>query len=53
MEIINDNCRTKLWWEIYNLIIRIPRKECLGDAPDAASITTELEKLFNKEDAKV
>ena len=45
--------RSELWWKIYNIVKFLPRKECVGDAPDACSITTELEKLFNIEDAKI
>ena len=47
MEVSGNNDETELWWEIYNLVNRIPREDCLGDAPDASSITTELEKLIS------
>ncbi len=45
--------RSELWWKIYNIVKFLPRKECVGDAPDACSITTELEILFNLEYAKI
>ena len=53
MEVSSNNDRTELWWEIYNLVNRIPRENCLCDAPDASSITTELEKLFSTNYAKI
>ena len=52
MEIGGCN-RSELWWKIFNFVNSIPRKECVGDAPDVCSVTTELEKLFNLEHAKI
>lgn len=38
--------RSEIWKQIYGIVNKIPRKEVNGDAMDAASAATELEKLF-------
>ena len=46
MEENNKQQRSKLWEKIYEIINKMPRKEVDGDAADASSISSELEKLF-------
>ncbi|MFW5848033.1 MAG: hypothetical protein ACOCVF_03875 [bacterium] len=41
--------RSEIWEQIYKVVKTLPRAECNGmDAPDAPSVTTELEELFLK-----
>ena len=46
MENTNKVERIKLWNDIYRIVNQIPRKEVDGDAVDAPSATTSIEKLF-------
>jgi len=46
MERRNKIKRSEIWESIYAIVKQLPRKDSIGDAPDAPSITTELEKLF-------
>lgn len=48
MENTNKVERSKLWTEIYNIVKQIPRKEVYGDAVDAPSATTSIEKVIKK-----
>jgi hypothetical protein len=48
MEKSNNIERSEVWKQIHNLVKQIPREECIGDAPDAPSVATELEELFLK-----
>lgn len=49
MEQSNRIQRSDVWEQIYKVVNTLPRAECNGmDAPDASSITTELEELFLK-----
>lgn len=53
MEVDNNSNRSELWYKIYSIVKELPRKECLCDAPDACSISAELEILFIEEYAKI
>lgn len=46
MDNVNKVERSELWNEIFVIIKQILRKEVDGDAVDAASATTSIEKLF-------
>ena len=46
MENTNKVERSELWNDIYRIVNQIPRKEVDGDAVDAPSATTSIEKLF-------
>jgi len=48
MEQSNKIERSEVWEQIYTLVKQISKEEYMGDAPDAPSVTTELEKLFLK-----
>ena len=48
MEQNNKIERSEIWKQIYELVKQIPRQETTDDAPDAFSVTTELEILFLK-----
>ena len=48
MENTNKVERSELWNDIYRIVNQIPRKEVDGDAVDAPSATTSIEKLIEK-----
>lgn len=49
MEQSNKIQRSEVWEQIFKIVKTIPRADCNGmDAPDALSVTTELEELFLK-----
>ena len=48
MENTNKVERSELWNDIYRIVKQIPRKEVDGDAVDAPSATTSIEKLIEK-----
>jgi len=46
-EIVSKNKRSELWKKICNIVSKIPRKSVIGDAPDAPSAATAIEKIYN------
>ena len=46
MENKNKVERSELWNEIYAIVKQIPQKDVEGDAVDAPSATTSIEKLI-------
>jgi len=46
MEESNGSERSKVWYNIYNIVKQIPRKEVNCDAVDAPSAATMIEQLF-------
>jgi hypothetical protein len=44
----NKQNHSELWNKIYNLVKEIPRENITEDAPDAPSVSTDLENLFEK-----
>lgn len=48
MENTNKVQRSEMWEQIYKIVKQIPRKEVGGDAMDAPSAATEIEKYFLK-----
>jgi len=49
MEESNGSERSKEWYNIYNIVKQIPRKEVNCDAVDASSAATMIEQLFLNE----
>lgn len=41
--------RSDLFTKILNVVDKIPRADCVEDAPDGLSVAYELEQLFNRE----